>query len=58
MKINREAWTPEEDEVLRGEALAGRLADEIARKIGRTESAVRSRAYILRVLLRRRKSGC
>ncbi len=33
------------------EALAGRTALELASSIGRTESAVRSRAYSLRVLL-------
>jgi hypothetical protein len=56
MRLPRENWTPEEDEILRREAEAGRSAAEIAAEIGRTESAVRTRAYIIRVLLRRPRS--
>ena len=52
MRIRREIWTPEEDAILRQEALAGQPVSEIARKVARTESAVRTRAYILRILLR------
>jgi hypothetical protein len=48
MKVKKR-WTPEEDAVLRNEALAETPVDEIARKTGRTESAVRSRAYVLRI---------
>jgi DNA-directed RNA polymerase specialized sigma24 family protein len=48
----RGRWTPEEDDILRQEALAGRTALEIASSVGRTLSAVRSRAYALRVSLR------
>jgi hypothetical protein len=42
----------EEDDILRQTALAGTSAAEIASAVGRTESAVRARAYVLRVLLR------
>jgi hypothetical protein len=55
MRLPRENWTPEEDEILRREAEAGRSAAEIAAEIGRTESAVRTRAYIIRVVLQRRR---
>jgi hypothetical protein len=48
----RESWTPEEDSILRKEALAGRTAREIASLVGRTEAAVRTRAYTIRVPLR------
>lgn len=52
-RVPRENWTPTEDDILRDEARAGRSFAEIATKIGRTESAVRTRAYVIRVLLRR-----
>ena len=55
MRINREAWSSEEDAILREKALAERAVVEIARVVGRTESAVRSRAFILRVALRPRR---
>ncbi len=55
MKICREIWTLEEDAILREEALAGRPVAEIARRVSRTVSAVRSRAHVLRILLRQRK---
>ena len=45
-------WTDDEDAILRREALAGSTVAEIASAVGRTESAVRARAYVLRVLLR------
>ena len=45
-------WTDAEDGVLRQGALAGKPVAEIASEVGRTESAVRPRAYVLRVLLR------
>ena len=48
----REPWTAEEDLILPQEALTGRTASEIASLIGRTEAAVRTRAYTLRVPLR------
>jgi hypothetical protein len=53
MSVRRhDRWTPEEDDILRQGALAGRTAFEIASLVGRTESAVRMRAYTLRVPLR------
>jgi hypothetical protein len=45
-------WTDDEDAILRREALAGSTVAEIASAVGRAESAVRVRAYVLRVLLR------
>ena len=53
----REPWTSEEDEVLRQAAFAGRNAREIAGLVGRTESAVRTRAYTLRIPLRQIARG-
>ena len=55
MRASGKLWTPEDDETLRKEALASRPVAEIAKKLGRSESAVRARAYILRVMLRQRK---
>ncbi len=52
MNLRGERWTPEEDAILRQGALAGQAVAEIARKVGRSESAVRARAYILWILLR------
>jgi hypothetical protein len=45
-------WTDRDDEVLRHEIFARTPAAEIAVKIGRTGSAVRARAYVLRLSLR------
>ena len=52
MRTGVKAWTNEEDSLLKREALAGSKVTEIGSKVGRTESAVRARAYVLRVLLR------
>ena len=41
-------WTDDEDAILRREALAGSTVAEIASAVGRAESAVRVRAYVLR----------
>ena len=38
-------WTPEEEQLLKAPALAGKSAAEIAADLGRTENAVASRAY-------------
>jgi DNA-binding CsgD family transcriptional regulator len=46
-------WTPAEDAILRRGALAGRTAGAIAEQLGRTRSAVRTRAYSLRIILGR-----
>ena len=51
MRAGVRRWSAEEDSILQREAVAGRSAIEIARKVGRTESAVRGRAYVLRVSL-------
>jgi DNA-directed RNA polymerase specialized sigma24 family protein len=52
MRPETKRWTAEEDDVLRQKALVGSPVTEIASKIGRSESAVRTRAYTLRVPLR------
>jgi DNA-binding NarL/FixJ family response regulator len=48
-------WTSEEEEILRQGAIDGGLIDDIARKIGRSETAIRSHARVLRVSLARSK---
>ena len=52
MNPRTKRWTAEEDDILRQEALAGSPISEIASRVGRTESAVRTRAYTLGILLR------
>jgi hypothetical protein len=52
MRSETKRWTTEEDDILRQAALAGTSVAEIASTVGRTESAVRARAYVLRVLPR------
>jgi len=53
MKHRPMPWTPKEEAILRQEALAGRPVAEIASKMGRSLSAVRTRAYMLRIMLGR-----
>jgi hypothetical protein len=55
MKHRQMLWTHEDDAILRQGAVAGQPVGEIARKVGRSESAIRARAYVLRVALRRPK---
>jgi hypothetical protein len=43
-------WTPEEDELLRALALSGASVAEMAKQIKRSEEAVRSRAYRLKIV--------
>jgi len=52
MKAETKRWTAEEDDILRKGALTGNQVREIARQVRRTESAVRARAYFLKVVLR------
>jgi hypothetical protein len=52
MRPETKRWTAEEDSILRQAALAGGSIAEITSKIGRSESAVRTRAYILWIPLR------
>jgi hypothetical protein len=49
VKPGTKPWTGEEDDALTREAAGGTSIDEIAGKIGRTRSAIRSRAYVLRL---------
>ncbi len=51
MKVGIKRWSAEEDSMLRQEACACSSVAEVAGKLGRTESAVRGRAYVLRVVL-------
>jgi hypothetical protein len=51
MRPGFKLWTAEEDELLRRESIEGSSIAEIAKKVGRTESALRARAYVLRILL-------
>jgi DNA-binding NarL/FixJ family response regulator len=53
MKHRPMPWTPKEEAILRQEALAGRPVAEIASKMGRSQSAVRAHAYMLRIMLGR-----
>jgi hypothetical protein len=50
---NAKAWTSEEDELFRNLIISNAPAVEIATPLGRTLSAVRSRAGILRISLGR-----
>jgi hypothetical protein len=60
MRPGLKRWTAEEDELLRRESIEGSSIAEIAKQVGRTESALRARAYVLRILLtsnRGRRAG-
>jgi hypothetical protein len=52
MRPETRRWTDDEDAILRREALAGTTVIDIASMLERSESAVRTRAYTLRILLR------
>jgi hypothetical protein len=52
MQNNNTPWTPELDKVLREEVVAGTSLLAIAKKLGRSESAIKARAYTLRLSLR------
>jgi len=52
MPTTGKPWTPEEDERLRTEIFSGASRCVISKKLGRSESAVKARAYILRLSLR------
>jgi DNA-directed RNA polymerase specialized sigma24 family protein len=58
MMIIRRDWTPQEDAILQQGALMGHTVGEVARKIGRTMSAVMTRARRRRLKLRRSRSTC
>ena len=44
-------WAPEEDECLRALALSGASVAEMAKQMKRSEEAVRSRAYRLKIVV-------
>jgi hypothetical protein len=44
-------WTPEEDDRLRKLALSGASVEAIARQMKRSKSAVRNRAYLLKIVV-------
>jgi hypothetical protein len=52
-KNSGKQWSPEEDQRLRELAASSATPSEIAKKLNRTESATKARAYVLRVGLRR-----
>jgi hypothetical protein len=54
--IIRRDWTPREDAILQQGALTGQTVGEIARKVGRTMSAVLTRARNHQIKLRRSAS--
>ena len=54
--IIRRDWTPREDAILQQGALTGQTVGEIARKVGRTMSAVPTRARNHQIKLRRSTS--
>jgi hypothetical protein len=54
--IIRRGWTPREDAILQQGALMERTVGEIARQVGRTMSAVLTRAYSRQIKLRRSTS--
>jgi DNA-directed RNA polymerase specialized sigma24 family protein len=55
MKHRPMSWTPKEEAILLQSAVEGRPMVEIARKLGRSENAVRRHANVLRILLGRSK---
>jgi hypothetical protein len=54
--IIRRDWTPREDAILQQGTLTGQTVGEIARKVGRTMSAVLTRARSRQIRLRRSTS--
>jgi DNA-binding NarL/FixJ family response regulator len=54
--IIRRDWTPREDAILQQGALTGQTVGEIAREVGRTMSAVLTRARNHQIKLRRSAS--
>jgi hypothetical protein len=50
-------WTPKEDERLRALALSGASVAEMAKQMKRSEEAVRSRAYRLKIVLAKSRMG-
>jgi hypothetical protein len=45
------SWTPEADDTLRTALVAGTSLPDLSSLLGRSESSIRSRAYILRLSL-------
>jgi hypothetical protein len=45
-------WTPEADDALRKAVIAGASCSALSDALGRSESSIKSRAYILRLSLR------
>jgi hypothetical protein len=57
VKPGTKPWTCDDDDALTREVADGTAIDEIAGKIGRTRSAIRSRAYVLRLKFSRANAG-
>jgi hypothetical protein len=51
------AWTPEQDERLRAMFEAGNSKVLVAAKLKRTMSAIKARASVLKILVKRKKLG-
>jgi hypothetical protein len=51
LKPGERLWTSQDDEILKREVAAGTTIEDIAVRTGRTLSAIRNRAYILRLRL-------
>ena len=54
MPPNGKPWTPEADDALRKAVIAGASPSVLSDALGRSESSIRSRAYILRLSLKPR----
>ena len=52
MHAKSKPWTPEQDEALRKAIIAGASPLAVSQKLGRTEAAIKARAYILGLSLR------
>jgi hypothetical protein len=57
VKPGTKPWTGDEDDALTRDVADGTPIDEIAGKMGRTRSAIRSRAYVLRLKFSRPNAG-
>jgi hypothetical protein len=56
-EMNPIPWTPKEDERLRALALSGASVAEMSKQMKRSEEAVRSRAYRLKIVLAKSRMG-
>ena len=57
MRLTGPPWTLGEDDALRNAVIAGASLPALSKALGRSESALRSRAYVLRLSLRPGSQG-